>query len=101
MKHKRILGRTRIINGTKIQYLSVADKIYKVNAIDFHNLTIQAARTNLSIADIPEDEVFPVEEFGDFRVRLINGDSSDSGGMGEASGDVIDFAEWIKGHMRE
>ena len=55
----------------------------------------------MSIANIPENEVFPLEEFGEFRVRLINGDSSDSGGMGEASGDVIDFAEWVKGHMRE
>lgn len=76
----------------------MADKIYKVTNIDFCNLAIQAAQTDLSIADIPEDEVFPVEEFGEFRVRLINGDS---GGMGEASGDVADFAEWIKGHMRE
>jgi len=33
--------------------------------------------------------VFPVEEFGEFRVRLING-----GGMGE----VIDFGEWIRMH---
>ena len=102
MKHQQILRRTQTINDTKIQYISVADsKIYKVNAIDFHNLTIQVAQTDLSIADIPEDEIFPVEEFGEFRVRLINGDSSDSGGMGEASGDVIDFAEWVKGHMRE
>lgn len=62
------------INDTKIQYLSVADsKIYKVTAIDFHNLTIEATRTDLSIADIPGNEVFPIEEFGEFWIRLING----------------------------
>ena len=74
-------------NISKIKYLSVADKIYKVTAIDFHNLTIEAARTDLSIADIPENEVFPIEEFGEFRVRLCN-----DGRMGA----IVDFAEWIK-----
>ena len=74
-------------NISKIKYLSVADKIYKVTAIDFHNLTIEATRTDLSIADIPGNEVFPIEEFGEFRVRLCN-----DGRMGA----IVDFAEWIK-----
>ena len=82
-----MLRRIQTINNTKIQYLSVADKIYKVTAIDFHNLTIEAAITDLSIADIPENEVFPIEEFGEFRVRLCN-----DGRMGA----IVDFAEWIK-----
>ena len=55
-------------------------------------MTIEATRTDLSIADIPENEVFPVDEFGEFRIRLINDDGR---------GDVADFAEWIKGHIRE
>lgn len=67
-----MLRRIQTINNTKIQYLSVADKIYNVTAIDFHNLTIEATRTDLSIADIPGNEVFPIEEFGEFRVRLCN-----------------------------
>lgn len=79
-------------NISKIQYISVSDsKIYKVKDIDFHNLTIEATESDLSVADVPENEVFPVEEFGEFRVRLINGGSS---GMGE----VIDFGEWIRMH---
>ncbi|RKI87898.1 hypothetical protein D7V94_20260 [Parablautia intestinalis] len=61
-------------NISKIQYLSAAGtKIYKVTDIDFHNLTIEATETDLSIADVPENELFPVEEFGEFRVRLVNG----------------------------
>ena len=61
-------------NISKIQYLLVADtKLYKVTDIDFCNLTIEANKTDLTIADVPEDEVFPVEEFGEFRVRLCNG----------------------------
>ena len=67
------MRRTQAINDTKIKYLSVADsKIYKVTDIDFRNLTIEATEIDLSIADVPEDEVFPVEEFGEFRIRLIN-----------------------------
>ena len=73
MKHQQILRRTQAINDTKIQYISVANKIYKVKDIDFHNLTIEATETELSIADVPENEVFPVEEFGEFRVRLCYG----------------------------
>lgn len=60
-------------NISKIKYLSLADKIYKVKDIDFCNLTIKAIQTDLSIADVPENEVFPLEEFGEFRIRLING----------------------------
>ena len=61
-------------NISKIKYKSIADsKIYKVTNIDFRNLAIEAIRTDLSIADVPENEVFPVEEFAEYRVRLING----------------------------
>lgn len=52
-------------------------------------MTIEANQMNLSIADVPENEVFPVEELGEFRIRMINGDE-------KVSGDVIDFAEWIR-----
>lgn len=78
----------KISNNTKIQYISVADtKIYKVTDIDFCNLTIEASETDLSIADVPENEVFPVEELKEFRIRLCNGC-----GMGE----IIDLAEWVR-----
>lgn len=88
----------KISNNTKIQYLLVADTIiYRVTNIDFHNLSIEAARTDLSIADVPESEIFPIEDFGDYRIRLINGDD-DNGGRGEVSGDVICFGEWIRTH---
>lgn len=55
-------------------------KIYKVTNIDFCNLTIEASKTNLSIADVPENEVFPIEELGEFRIRLINGGDGESNG---------------------
>lgn len=39
--------------------------------------------------------MFPVEEFGEFRVRLINGDEGETR---EEFGDVVDFGEWIRIH---
>lgn len=83
------IRRTRTINDTKIQYLSVTDKIYKVTDIDFKNLVIGATKTNLSIVDVPEGEMFPLEEFGEFRIRLCNG-----GGSGE----IVDFSDWVRVH---
>lgn len=74
-------------NISKIQYLSVADKIYKVKNIDFHNLIIEATKTDLLVSDVPENEVFLIEEFAEFRVRLINGDRI---------GAIVNFVEWIK-----
>ena len=67
-----MLRRIQTINNTKIQYLSVADKIYKVIAIDFKNLKIEAIRTDLSIKDVSENEIFPVEELREFHIKLIN-----------------------------
>ena len=64
-KNQRMLRRIQAINDTKLQYISITNsKIYKVTDIDFHNLIIEATEINLSAADVPENEVFPVEEFG-------------------------------------
>lgn len=64
-------------------------KIYKVTDISFSDLTIEATRTDLSIVDIPENEVFTIDEFREFWIRLINRDGS---GMGT----VVDSSERIK-----
>lgn len=78
-------------NISKIQYLSVADtKIYKVTDIDFRNMAIEADETDLSTVDILENELFPIEEFGEFRIRMCNG--GNSGGKGE----IVNFTEWVK-----
>lgn len=54
-------------------------------------MSIQAIQTDLTVEDIPESEIFPVEELGEFRIRLIGDCSS---GMG----DIISFAELVKRH---
>ena len=78
-------------NISKIKYLSVADsKIYKVKDIDFCNLTIEATETDLSIVDVPEDELWDISYFEDYRIRLING--------GSRMGEIVDFGEWVSRH---
>ena len=66
-------------------------KVYKVTDIDFWNLTIEADETDLSIADVPENEIFPIGGFSEFKIKLHNG-----GGMGE----IVDFVEWVKQNRR-
>jgi hypothetical protein len=36
---------------------------------------MEAIETELSIDEVSEDEIFPVEELMEFRIKLINGDS--------------------------
>lgn len=66
------------------------DKLYKVADIDFSNPSLEARETDLNVGDVPEDEVFPIEDFSEFKVTLVNG-------SGVAK--IIDFEEW-KGRRR-
>lgn len=78
-----------------MKYISISDKLYEITKISFFYMKVEAAETDLTKNDVPKSEVFPVDDFREFRIRLINGDSD---GMGEVSGDVIDFAEWLRTH---
>ena len=64
-------------------------KLYQVTHIDFSDLTIEARETDLNVSDVPEEEIFRLEDFGEFRVTLRNG-----GGKGK----VVDYEEWVEGH---
>lgn len=66
--------RVTTINNTetKIEYLLVADRVYKVTSTDFTNLILEASETDLVAADIPAEELFPLADFKEFRVRLRN-----------------------------
>lgn len=87
------LRRAITINDTKIQYLSISDKLYKVTNIDFSHFSLEAREIDLSIDDVPESELWDISELGEFKIRLVNNGSK---------ADVIDMAEWRKGHgMRE
>lgn len=65
----------------------VVDKIYEVTSINWVHFTLEAKETELKLSDVPDSEVFPIEDFSDFKVRLVNGN-------GVAK--IIDFEEYVK-----
>lgn len=75
----------RLSNDTKIQYLNVQGRIYKVTSISFYHMRIEASETDLTVADVPEAEVWNVGEFKNYKVRLVN-----NGGHAK----ILDFSEW-------
>ena len=78
-------GGERIINDTRIKYIRVLDKIYEVEKISFFTFEVEATETDLTLADIPEEEVFNLSNFKEFHVKLRNW-----------HGNVIDLVEIIK-----
>ena len=48
-------------------------------------MTIEAVETDFTTADVPEDEFWDLEEFKDYRVKLLN-----NGGQAE----IIDFEKY-------
>ncbi len=56
-----------------------------IEKISFFYMTIEAIETKLTATDVPEDELWDLEEFKDYRVKLIN-----NGGQAE----ILDFEEW-------
>lgn len=69
-----------------MKYLSVENRIYEITRISFFYMSIEAAQTNLTMNDVPENETWDISEFKNYKVKLIN-----NGGQAE----VIDFEEWL------
>lgn len=70
---------------TKIEYLMVLDKLYRVTDIDFKEMTLEACECDLTAALVPEETVFMLDDFKDFRVILRN-----------YQGKVVDFTNYVK-----
>lgn len=76
---------TQFENTTKIKYIKLQDKIYQVNKISFFTMSAEASETNLIVSKVPEDEIFDISDFRDFKVKLINR---------ESSAEIIDLEEY-------
>lgn len=63
----------------------VVDKIYEVTSINWLHFALEARKTDLRVADVHDSEVFPLENFTDFKVRLVN-----RSGIAK----IIDFEVW-------
>jgi hypothetical protein len=42
-----------------------------VTSIDWHHLPLEAEETDLKIEDVSESELWDIDYFGEFRVRLV------------------------------
>lgn len=59
---------------SKIKYINLSDKIYRVIHISFFTMELAAEETILSAATVPEDEVFDVMDYPGLKVTLIDMD---------------------------
>lgn len=72
-------------NETKIKYLSVENKIYKVTDINFADLSLEASITDLLVSDVPLEQLFDLMDFKEFRVKLRNWQCK-----------IVDFTEFVR-----
>ena len=59
-------------NNTKIKYLRVDDKIYEITDLSFFYMSITAVETSLPAASFPEEEIWDLNFFEDYKIKLIN-----------------------------
>lgn len=58
------------MSTSKIKYIILSDKIYRVTHISFFTMELAAEETTLSAATVPEDEVFNVLDYPGLKVTL-------------------------------
>lgn len=60
-------------NITKIKYVAIGDKIYVVDKLSFYHMSMMLMPCDMEKTEIPEDEVFPLDELkADFKIEIIN-----------------------------
>ena len=59
------------MSTSKIKYINISDKIYRVTHISFFTMELVAKETTLSTATVPENEVFDVMDYPGLKVTLI------------------------------
>ena len=62
------------MSTSKIKYINLSNKIYRVIHISFFTMELVAEETILSAATVPEDEVFDVMDYPGLKVTLIDMD---------------------------
>lgn len=58
--------------------------------ISFYDFTVIAKETDLTVDDVPAEEVFDITDLRDFKVKLRNG-----------CGNVVNFADYVKKRKTE
>ena len=62
------------MSTSKIKYINLSKKIYRVIKISFFTMELVAEETILSAATVPKDEVFDVMDYPGLKVTLIDMD---------------------------
>lgn len=63
----------------------ILDKIYTVTSISFADMTITAEGEGINKKDVPECEIFGVEDVEEFSIKLVNRITP---------AEIIDFLAW-------
>lgn len=63
----------------------ILDKVYTVTSISFADMTITAEDEGINKKDIPECEIFGIEDIEEFSIKLVNRITP---------AEIIDFLEW-------
>lgn len=61
------------------------DKIYQITDISFYHMSITAVELGASVVNVPDDEIWNIKEFENYKIKLIN-----NGGQAE----IVDFEKW-------
>ena len=77
--------RITTINSTNIKFIRICDSIYAVDKISFLDFSVEAHHTDLTLADVPEEKVFDLADFPEFKVTLHNW-----------HGEVVNIADYLK-----
>jgi hypothetical protein len=75
----------RTINDTKIKYIKILGKLYSVKKISFYDFSVSADETDLTIEDVSESEVFSLDDFPEFKIKLHNW-----------HGNVLEFQKYVE-----
>ena len=62
------------MSTSKIKYINLLDKMYRVIHISFFTMELVAEETALTAATVSEDEVFDVMDYSGLKVTLIDMD---------------------------
>lgn len=59
------------MSTSKIKYINLSDKIYRVSHVSFFTMELVAEETTLTAATVPEDEIFDVMDYPNLKVTLV------------------------------
>jgi hypothetical protein len=92
MRNVKKKGGEPIINNTRIKYIQVENKVYKISDISFFDFHINAREIGTDKAVIPVEEIFDISELKEFKIKLAN-----KNGQAE----IVSLDKWKRGKNKQ